>query len=170
MGRALEWCEKHGAYMEFGPTYDCPECYLEKQMKPDDIVKAPEHPPVDKLVKAFVKIRDKRDALRKEAEEKENELEMQLDLIRSELLEICKETGTSSLKTAHGTVVRSVKTRYWSNDWEAMHDFIKENDALDLLEHRIHQSNMKQFLEEHPDKLPKGLNSDSSYEISVRRK
>ena len=139
-------------------------------MKPEDVAKPKEHPPVDKLVRAFIKIRDKRDDLRREFEEKEGELEMQLGLIREELLEICKENGTSSLKTPFGTVVRGLKTRYWSNDWEEMYDFVKEHDALDLLERRIHQANMKQFLEDHPDRMPKGLHSENEFTITVRRK
>ena len=39
----------------------------------------------------------------------------------------------------------------------------------ELLERRIHQSNMKTFLEEHPDKLPMGLNVDRAFSIRVTR-
>jgi hypothetical protein len=51
-----------------------------------------------------------------------------------------------------------------------MNRFIVENEAVDLLEKRIHQGNMKQFLEENPEVLPPGLNADSEYSITVRRK
>jgi hypothetical protein len=51
-----------------------------------------------------------------------------------------------------------------------MNNFIFENKALDLRETRLHQTNMRSFLEEHPDKLPPGLNVDSEYTITVRRK
>jgi len=39
-----------------------------------------------------------------------------------------------------------------------------------LLDKRINQNNIKQYLEENPDKVPKGLNVDSEYIVSVRRK
>ncbi len=45
-----------------------------------------------------------------------------------------------------------------------------ENNATDLLEKRLHQGNMRTFLEENPDKLPPGLNADNEYTITVRRK
>jgi hypothetical protein len=45
-----------------------------------------------------------------------------------------------------------------------------ENEAVDLLEKRIHQGNMRQFLEENRDLLPPGLNVDSEYTVTVRRK
>jgi len=125
---------------------------------------------VDKLVAAYIKIRDARDEIKREAEEKVQELQSELDVIGKTLLEQFKEAGIDSAKTPFGTAYRTVRSRYWTNDWESMHEFIVENDALDLLEKRLHQSNMKQFLEENPDLLPKGLNVDSEYSIVVRRK
>jgi hypothetical protein len=50
-----------------------------------------------------------------------------------------------------------------------MYSFIREHDALELMEQRLHQTNMKQFLTEHPELLPDGLNVDSRYAITVRR-
>ena len=41
---------------------------------------------------------------------------------------------------------------------------------MELLEKRIHQSNMKEFMEQHPELHPPGLNVDSEYEITIRRK
>jgi hypothetical protein len=51
-----------------------------------------------------------------------------------------------------------------------MKQFIKDNDALDLMEQRVHQTNMKNFLEENPTLMPPGMNVDSRYSITVRRK
>jgi hypothetical protein len=51
-----------------------------------------------------------------------------------------------------------------------MHKFIREHEAMELLERRIHQTNMKQFLEEHPELRPAGLNIDREYAITIRRK
>jgi hypothetical protein len=50
-----------------------------------------------------------------------------------------------------------------------MYTFVKDNDALGLFEKRIHQGNMKQFLDEYPDKFPPGMLVDSKYKITVRR-
>jgi len=85
------------------------------------------------------------------------------------LLELCKNQNASSIKTDSGTIIRKLSTRYWSTDWESMHQFIKENDALGLLEQRIHQANMKQFLEENPELIPPGVQVDRKYTVVVRR-
>jgi hypothetical protein len=126
-------------------------------------------PSVDKLVSVFIKIRDARDAERREWEAKEAEYNEQLDLINAELLEICKDANATSIKTKHGTAIRTVKTRYWTNDWDQFYKFMIENNAPELLEKRIQQTHMKEFLEENPDVLPAGLNVDSQYTITVRR-
>jgi len=125
---------------------------------------------LDRLVSVYVKIRDKKSELAAEFNEKEKELDAKLDKLKAVLLEHCKETGVESVKTASGTFWRTQRKRFWTSDWEAMNRFIVDNEAVDLLEKRIHQGNMKQFLEENPDALPPGLNADSEYSITVRRK
>jgi predicted metal-dependent phosphotriesterase family hydrolase len=126
-------------------------------------------PSVDALVSVYIKIRDARDAARKEADRVEADFEEQMDIINQQILKICEETGADSIKTAHGTAIRTVKSRYWTNDWERLYDFIFEHNVPELLERRVHQTNIKQFLEENPDLLPAGLNVDSAYSITVRR-
>jgi hypothetical protein len=125
---------------------------------------------LDRLVSVYIKIRDKKNELAAAFAEQEKELEGKLDTVKQALLEHCKATGTESVKTASGTFWRTQKKRFWTSDWDAMNRFIVENEAVDLLEKRIHQGNMKQFLEENPEVLPPGLNADSEYSITVRRK
>jgi hypothetical protein len=121
------------------------------------------------LVKVYVKIRDARETKRKEMEEELATLESQLEMVEQQLLDICKTTGQNGGKTDYGSFTRSVKTRYWPSDWDSMYRFVKEHDAPELLERRIHQGNFKEFLQANPDKLPTGMNVESKYSITVRR-
>lgn len=125
---------------------------------------------VDRAIKVFIKIRDKRSELKKQFEEQDDLLKEQQSAIEASLLEVCKSTGATSLATDAGTAFRKIDTKYWTSDWERMYKFIEENNALHLLERRIAQNSMKEFLEANPDKLPEGLNVDSRYTITVRRK
>lgn len=124
----------------------------------------------EQLVSVYIKMRDKRQQLQREYDEADGKIKEQQDAVTQALLEICKEQGAEGLRTPAGSVFRTVKTRYWSNDWSSMKEFIKEHDAFELLEQRVHQTNMKNFLEEHPDLMPPGMNVDSRYSITVRRK
>ena len=123
----------------------------------------------DQLVKAYVKIRDAKEALVREHDLKVAELDAQLSTIETELLELCKATGQDGGKTAFGTFTRTVKTRYWTNDWDSMYRFIKEHDAPQLLERRVAQGAFKEFLESNPGLLPEGMNVDNRYAVTVRR-
>jgi len=123
----------------------------------------------EKLVKVYIKIRDAKDALVREHDEKLAKLQADMDAIEQELLELCKTTGQDGGKTPFGTFTRSVKTRYWTSDWDKMYEFIKTHGAPDLLERRISQSAMKDFLKSNPEAMPEGLNLDSRYSITVRR-
>jgi len=124
----------------------------------------------DQLVAVYIKMRDKKDAIRHDMEQQINHIDEQMQVVAQQILDICKETGAESIRTAHGTAYRTIKQKFWTNDWEAMHKFIRENEAMELLERRIHQTNMKQFLEENPELKPAGLNIDREYAITVRRK
>jgi hypothetical protein len=123
----------------------------------------------DKLAEIYIKIRDKRHELQEKFDAQDNALKEQQEMIAAKMLELCQELNADSIKTPAGTIIRKVNTRYWTTDWDSMYDFIKENDAFPLLERRLHQTNMKQFLEENPELLPAGLQADRAYTVVVRR-
>lgn len=125
---------------------------------------------VEKLTKVYLKIRDKRAELKAQFDEQDEQLVKQLDQVKHALLDYCKTHGVDSVRTPAGLFYRSVKTRYWTNDWESMNKFILENGIPEFYEKRLNQTSVKQFLEENPDVLPPGLNVDNEYVITVRKK
>lgn len=125
--------------------------------------------PADKLVAIYRKIRGVVDEKEEAHKAEIAALKEQLDVVSAKLLEICHTQNVDSLRTPEGTVTRRTATRYWTSDWESMYKFIKEQDAYHLLEQRIHNGNMKTYLEENPDTLPIGLNADTKYAVTVRK-
>ena len=126
--------------------------------------------PVEKLVKVYLKMNGKLSEIKAAYEAEEKALKEQMVKVKSALLAYCKEQNVESVRTGEGLFYRGVTTRYWTNNWEEMGKFIVEHGVPELLEKRLHQGNMKQFLEEHPEVLPPGLNVDSEYTITVRKK
>jgi uncharacterized protein YutE (UPF0331/DUF86 family) len=125
--------------------------------------------PLDQLVSAYRKIREAIE-LRDEAYKTEvGALKEQLDKVGNALLDACNRQNADSIKTPQGTISRRVSQRYWTTDWETLYKFIQENDAPFLLEQRIHNGNMKQFLEENPEAFPAGLQCERKYAITVRK-
>jgi hypothetical protein len=126
--------------------------------------------PIEKIVTVYIKMRDTKDALFKEYSAKASEIDEQMTILKHKLIEISKETGVTSFSTPNGVAYRTVKNRYWTNDWGSFYDFMREHGTMELLEKRIHQTNIKEFLEGNPDVHPPGLNINSEYEITIRRK
>ena len=124
---------------------------------------------IDDLVAIYLKIRGAIEEKEEQHKAELQELKDQFETVGNKLLEICNEQNLDSIRTPVGTVSRRVSSRYWTSDWESLYQCILENDAPQLLEQRIHNSNMRQFLEENPDKFPAGLQNDRKYAVQVRK-
>ena len=125
--------------------------------------------PLDKLVRAY---RNVRDAIQKLTREYESELEKLEEVKQSfsnDLKDRMLQSGAKTIRTDHGTIMLGTKTRYTANDWDEFKKFVLEHEAVELLERRIAQSNMKQFLEENPTLVPPGLDASTEYTITVRK-
>lgn len=121
---------------------------------------------LDELVKIYLTIREARAKL----EEQDKQLKEEMEVISTAMLAICNEANADSIKTPVGTVIRQTKDRFYCSDWDSLKQFILENNAVDLLERRIHQTNFKEFMSEHQaDGLPPGLNVMREFAISVRK-
>lgn len=125
--------------------------------------------PLDKLTRVYLKMRTAIQEVQQEYDSKLAALKEQQDAVKVAIKERMLSLGTTSARTDFGTVILSKKTRYSTNDWASFKEFVVNNDALDLLEKRIAQKNMETFLSENPGLVPPGLNSDSEFDISVRK-
>lgn len=121
------------------------------------------------LAEEYLYFRDLKSKLQKKFEAKEAVLDAELDRISSRLMVLCNEQDASSIKTDSGTIIRSLKTRYETKDWDSLYEFVLDHSAPYLLQKRINESAMKEFLETNPEDFPKGLNIASEYKISVRK-
>jgi hypothetical protein len=127
-------------------------------------------PAADKLVRTYIKMRDKRDELTRELEAQVAAIESKMQTVKQALLEQCKANGTESIRTPFGIAFRTVRTTYTTADWESFHRFVVDQNAPYLLEKRMHQTNMKAFVADNPELIPPGLNSSNEYTITIRRK
>lgn len=123
----------------------------------------------EQLVATYIKIRDAIAEKEHQCREDVKLLEAQKDVVEQELLAVCESVG-GNVSTPVGSVRRRIAKQYWTSDWDALYQVIKDNDAFHLLHQRISQKAMQQFLEENPDVHPAGLNVDSKYTVTVVRK
>lgn len=125
--------------------------------------------PLDRLTRIYMKMRTKIKEIEAEYESKLETVKQQQQEVKNAIKDLMLAQGTRSVRTDFGTVVLMEKTRFYTQDWESFKKFVIEQEAVDLLERRIHQSNMATFLEENPALHPPGLNSDTEFDVSVRK-
>jgi hypothetical protein len=125
---------------------------------------------LEELVKIYLTIRNERERIESDWKKHDDELMQEMKLLEQSMLTVCNETNASSIRTESGTVIRSLKERFTTNDWDNFKKFILEHQAVDLLERRIHQGNFKEFIAEHKDDgLPPGVNVMREFTIVVRK-
>ena len=124
---------------------------------------------LEQVAAAIVAIRDEITKINKEADKKVKALEREKEALEKYCDQKLEQSGVESAKTASGTIMRQERVRFTTEDWERMYRFIEDNDAFELLEKRIHQTNMRRFLEDNPEKEPKGLKAFRETKIVVRR-
>ena len=128
-----------------------------------------ESPTMDRLTKIYIKMREKLSELTREYETAEATIKAQQSEVAGAMKDIIQKAGGTGMKTAYGTVALKTTTRFYAQDWEAMAQFIIEHEAVFLLEKRVAQKNMADFLEANPGVVPPGLNSLSEITVSVTK-
>jgi hypothetical protein len=129
-----------------------------------------ENQSMDKLSASYILLRTEREQLKMVYEADDAVLNEAMTEIENQMLDVMNSTNATSISTDNATIIRTVRKRYNPSNWEAVYKMIAKHDAYGLLEKRIHNGNMKDFLEQHPDEYPAGLNVDSRYAVTVRRK
>lgn len=124
----------------------------------------------EELVEAYINLRNAREKLLTQYEAEDKKLQDEMALLEKSLLEICNTVNADSIKTAHGTVMRKLNERFFCQDWDNFYKYVLDNEAVQLLERRIHQSNFREHMKEiEGDGLPPGVNVMREYGVSVRK-
>jgi hypothetical protein len=124
----------------------------------------------EELVAAYIALRNERAKLKDDYEEADKKLVTDMEKLEKSMLDICNEIGADSIKTTHGTLMRRVNERFYCTDWDNFKNYVLENEAVELLERRIHQGNFKEHMAQIEGQgLPPGVNVMREYGITVRK-
>jgi hypothetical protein len=124
---------------------------------------------LDKVVEAFNAIKAARQARQRAHDEADLALEEDQIKLKQVMLHLLNQNGATSIVTEHGTAYRRTVIKPSAADWNAIWQWMKDNDAADLLERRLKVGFLKTFMEENDGALPPGINVHKEFEVSVRR-
>ena len=125
-------------------------------------------PNVDQVIAAYLKLRNKKDAIEAEAKERVKELKEKMLKFEAWLKVRADEQGVTSFKTPHGTAF--ITTTDFANvaDWDATLEFIRTNEAYDMLEKRVSKTAVRAYIESTRE-VPAGVNYGTKLEVNVRK-
>jgi hypothetical protein len=125
---------------------------------------------MEELVKTYLTIRNERDRIESQYKDQDAALRAEMATLEQAMLSNCNEIKADSIKTPHGTIIKSLKERYTCSDRDNFNKFVLEHGAVELFEARLHQGNFKEFMaERHGDGLPPGVNVMREFTITVRK-
>ena len=123
----------------------------------------------DRAVRAYLKMRDARKALKKKYDADDAVIEEQQDLVASFLLQATRDLGMTNFRTDHGIVIRKIDVVPTGSDWDTFYHWISDNDAFEALERRIKKTFIAQYMERNKGAIPPGVSVLRKYKVEVRR-
>jgi len=121
-----------------------------------------------KWVGQFVSLRDKLAEFDEAARQKRKKIVDLMTLVENQIMSALDATGQESARTEFGTASITVRHYASCSDPDAFVDFVRENDAWELMERRAASIPCRAWAEEH-GQLPPGVNINSVRGIGVRR-
>jgi hypothetical protein len=123
---------------------------------------------VDQVVARYIQIRDDLKTMDERHKAERAPLVETQNLLTEWIMKHLETTGSTAVKTNHGTCYQS--TRYTASlaDADAFMKFVTENQMFDLLDRRANSTAVRDYVEEHKS-LPPGCNLSAIRTIGVRR-
>lgn len=123
---------------------------------------------VDQVIEGYMKLRLKKEALEAKVKDELSTISQQMVKLETWLQQQAEAQGVTSFKTPHGTAF--LQTVDFANvaDWDATLNFIRTNDAYDMLERRVSKSAVRAYIDEHKQ-VPPGINYGTRINVNVRK-
>lgn len=123
---------------------------------------------VDDVIIAYMKLRDKKEAMEAEVKDKAKTIKDQMLKLETWLKEKADEQGVTSFKTKHGTAFLTTTDFANVADWDATLAFIKDHEAWDMIEKRVSKIAVRGYIEQ-LKAVPPGVNYGTKLEVTIRK-
>ena len=123
---------------------------------------------VDDVVATYMRLRLKKDAIKAEMNDKLKVIGDKMDKLEAWVKERADEQGVTSFKTKHGTAFLTTVDYANVADWDAVLQYIRENEAWDMFEKRVSKTAVRGYIQ-HNKQVPPGVNYGTKLEVNFRK-
>lgn len=125
-------------------------------------------PTVDDVISAYMKLRGQKDAIEAEVKDRVSAIKAKMEKLEAWIKEQADAQGVTSFKTPSGTAFLTTTDYANVADWDAMLQFVKDNDAYDLFEKRVSKTAVRGYIEQ-TKAVPAGVNYGTRLDINIRK-
>lgn len=125
-------------------------------------------PTVDQVVKGYIKLRDKKNQMKKDQADEVRPINEKMTLLENWLQRDLMTRGVESQKTAEGTAFLSTSSAATVKDRDAFLKYVRENEMWDLIENRVSKTVVRDHLEDTGEIIP-GVNYQETKVVRIRR-
>jgi hypothetical protein len=125
-------------------------------------------PNVGDVIRTYMKLRDQKTAIEAEVKERVSDLKAKMEKLEAFLKTQMDAQGLTSFKSDYGTAFLTTTDYANVADWDAVLDFIRENEAYDMLEKRVSKIAVRGYIES-TKAVPPGINYGTKLEVNIRK-
>ena len=123
---------------------------------------------VDDVVATYMKLRSQKEAIEAEVKDRVSGIKAKMEKLEAWIKEQADSQGVTSFKTKHGTAFLTTTDYANVADWDAVLNFIRENESYDMLEKRISKIAVRGYIEANKA-VPPGVNYGTKLEVNIRK-
>jgi|TARA_R110000803_G_scaffold144447_1_gene210296 hypothetical protein len=123
---------------------------------------------VDKVIGTYIMLRSQKEVIEAGVKEQVAGIKEKMSKLEAWIQAKSDETGVKSFKTDAGTAFMSTTDFAKVGDWDAVLDFIKTNEAYDLLNKAVNKKAVREYIDINGS-VPSGVNFGTIMGVSVRR-
>ncbi len=123
---------------------------------------------VGQIIETYMKLRHQKESIENEAKAQVKDIKENMTKLEAWIKEKADADGVTSFKTKHGTAFLTTNDFARVADWDAMLEFIQENEAYDLLEKRVSKVAVRGYIDMNKA-VPAGVTYGTRVDINVRK-
>lgn len=123
---------------------------------------------VDSVIKTYMKLRSEKESIEAEVKDRVSGIKEKMAKLEAWLKAKADADGVTSFKTEHGTAFLTTTDYANVADWDAVLNFIKTEEAYDLLEKRVSKTAVRGYIDAMKE-VPAGINYGTKLDVNVRR-
>lgn len=125
-------------------------------------------PQTSDCIRAYMKLRNQKAEMKAAYEASVASIDSKMEKLEAYLHAQMLADGVTSYKSEHGTAYLSTTDTATVSDWEAVVEYIKSNDAYDMLERRVSKTAVRAYMER-DGQVPPGITFGQRQSVNFRK-